>query len=203
MSVITREIIKSAFTYNQFRKVLDELLEQGKTTGNDHSEELVNYTKMNAHRMKRLEKKPEINEELKHSLQNIDHPQIWLCLVEGWCGDVAQNLPTINKMAEATGLVELKLILRDENQEIMDRYLTNGNRAIPKLIALDNDSLEELWTWGPRPADCQQMVLDAKEQGVDKKEFAEKVHHWYAKDNTNSLQKEFLLLVKDGELKEA
>lgn len=191
MSLITREIINSAYTYWQFRSHLDELLVQGKTTGDNHSESLVEYTRMNAHRMKRLEKKPELEEELKQTLDGIDQPQIWLCLVEGWCGDVAQNLPTINKMAEHSENIELKLILRDEYPEIMDRYLTNGARSIPKLIALDRDTLEELWTWGPRPPEAQKLLLELKEQGIEYSKIAEKVHHWYAKDKTRSLQKEF------------
>ncbi len=191
MSLITRDIINSAYTYWQFRSYLDELLEQGKTTGENQSEALVEYTRMNAHRMKRLEKKPELQEELKKALDRIDQPQVWLCLVEGWCGDVAQNLPTINKMAEHSENIELKLILRDEYPEIMDRYLTNGARSIPKLIALDRDTLEELWVWGARPADAQKLLLKLKEEGVEYSEIAEQIHRWYAKDKTRSLQQEF------------
>lgn len=202
MSYITREIINQSYTYNQFRKELDELLKEGKTTGENHSEDLVKYTKMNLHRMKRLEKKPELNEELKKALDQIENPQIWFVLVEGWCGDVAQNLPTINKMAEYTDKIELRLVLRDEHLDIMDQYLTNGTRSIPKLVSLDKEALDELWTWGPRPVECQNKVEEMKQQEMDKKEMAENIHHWYAKDNTESLQKEFARLVQVGELQE-
>ncbi len=203
MSVITEEIINSAFTYQQFREDLNKLLEQGKTTGENHSEALVEYTKMNAHRMDRLDNKPELQEDLKKALDEVDRNQIWIAIVEGWCGDVAQNLPTINKMVEYSDKIELKLILRDEYPEVMDAYLTNGARSIPKIVALDKQTLEELWVWGARPAECQELMLELKQQDIEYSKIAEKIHHWYAKDKTRSLQSEFLQLVETGSLVES
>lgn len=202
MSIITQDIIDSAYTYQQFRKDLNKLLEQDKTTGDDHSEALVEYTRINAHRMDRLDKKPDLQEDLKEALDEIDRDQVWLAIVEGWCGDVAQNLPTINKMAEYSDKIDLQLILRDEYPEVMDQYTTNGARSIPKVVALDKETLEELWVWGARPAECQELMLELKQQELEYSKIAEKIHHWYAKDKTQSLQNEFRQLVESGMLVE-
>ena len=64
-------------------------------------------------------------------------------------------------MAEVNSNINLQLVLRDENLELMDLFLTNGGRSIPKLIALDKD-LNILFTWGPRPQTATNMVLDYK-----------------------------------------
>lgn len=202
MSIITQDIIDSAYTYQQFRKDLNKLLEQDKTTGDDHSEALVEYTRINAHRMDRLDKKSDLQEDLKEALDEIDRDQVWLAIVEGWCGDVAQNLPTINKMAEYSDKIDLQLILRDEYPEVMDQYTTNGARSIPKVVALDKETLEELWVWGARPAESQELMLELKQQGLEYSKIAEKIHHWYAKDKTQSLQNEFRQLVESGMLVE-
>jgi hypothetical protein len=74
----------------------------------------------------------------------------------------------------------------------MDRYLTNGTRSIPKLICLQADTLQEIGTWGPRPAILQQMVMDHKKNPqIPDKEFKESIQAWYAKDKSQHLQQEF------------
>ncbi len=58
-----------------------------------------------------------------------------LAIAEAWCGDVYRELPTIAKIAEATGM-ELRVFLRDENPDIMDEFLSNEgkSRAIPVFV---------------------------------------------------------------------
>jgi len=194
--VITRDHLANALTYNDYVTLTENLLAENKTTGTNHAPDLVEYTRMNLHRMRRGEKSAVLTEDLLSTLQTINRKMIWVVLTEAWCGDAAQNLPGIVKIAEASPLIEVKLLLRDENIDVMDAYLTNGGRSIPKLIALDAETLEELGTWGPRPEPAQQLVLDAKAQKMDFKEMAEKLHGWYGKDRSRTLQQEFIPLLQ-------
>ena len=62
-----------------------------------------------------------------------------LALAEDWCGDVYRELPTVVRIAEATG-AELRVFRRDENSDIMDEYLLNGkSRAIPVFVFYTKD----------------------------------------------------------------
>ncbi|MGK7371613.1 MAG: thioredoxin family protein [Candidatus Halalkalibacterium sp. M3_1C_030] len=194
---ITQELIDEAFTYRQYRELINKLLERGRTTGDKESEEIIEYTRMNVQRMKRLDSQVALNDSLKEKLENLDDEWIWLVVTEGWCGDTAQNIPAINKMAEASPNIELKLILRDENPEIMDQYLTNGSRSIPKLICLDAENLEEIGTWGPRPAMIQEKAMQWKDDpDISKEEWAEKLHKMYADNKTEEQQTEFEQLIE-------
>ena len=195
--VINEEIIEEAYTYGEYRRMIDELLEQDKTTGDNHSEAMVHYTKMNVQRMSRWDKRVELNESLKSLLDNLDQQWTWLVLTEAWCGDAAQNIPAIVKMAEQTDNIDIRFILRDKNLDIMDKYLTNGGRSIPKLVCLDAETQEEIGTWGPRPQLGQQKAMEWKEdENISKEEWATNLHKWYAKDKTEEVQSEFEELIR-------
>lgn len=195
-NVITPAHLAQAMDYSAYVALTEQLLAENKTTGTNHSPDLVEYTRMNLHRMRRGEKTAVLTDEMLDTLKNVNRKMVWLVITEAWCGDAAQNLPGIVKIADASPLIEVKLLLRDEHLDVMDAYLTNGGRSIPKLIALDAETLEELGTWGPRPEPAQQLVLDAKEQKMDFKEMAEKLHGWYGKDRSRTLQQEFIPLIK-------
>jgi hypothetical protein len=193
--VITPAHLEKALNYSEYVALTEQLLAENKTTGTNHADDLVEYTRMNLHRMRRGEKSAVLTDEMLETLQKVERKMVWVVITEAWCGDAAQNLPGIMKMADASPLIDLKLLLRDENLEVMDAYLTNGGRSIPKLIALDAETLEELGTWGPRPEAAQQLVMDAKAQNMDFKEMAEKLHGWYGKDRSRTLQQEFIPLL--------
>jgi hypothetical protein len=196
--VITPEVIDDAMDYDEYRQMIDSLLEQGKTTGTNHSEAMLHYTKMNVQRMKRIDKRAQLTDSLIEQLDELDRPLVWLVITEAWCGDAAQNVPVIAKMATQNDNIDLKLILRDQNLEIMDNYLTNGGRSIPKLVCLDAETLEELGSWGPRPEVAQQMAMEWKnDPEVSKEDWAKNLHKWYARNRTEELQSEFEELISD------
>jgi hypothetical protein len=197
MTPITKEHIKNGFTYDEFRQMGKDLLAENKTTGNNQSESYLYYSNLNDKRMDRLDKTVTLNDELVHALQNIQRPMVWVVLTELWCGDAAQNVPAIAKMAYANkNKVQLSLLLRDENPEIMDAYLTNGGKSIPKLIALDAETHEELFTWGPRPKEAQQILIDYRAAGSPADvDYKKDIQVWYIKNHTQGLQSEFLELI--------
>ncbi|MFT6873380.1 MAG: hypothetical protein ACJAVN_002400 [Roseivirga sp.] len=193
--MINQSFINEAYTYASYRELLDNLLQQGKTTGTNQSESMVNYATLNERRMKKWDKIGKITPELMDKLMSIDQKMTWLVVTEGWCGDAAQNLPFLNKMAELNPNIDLRFVLRDENSPLIDAFLTNGGRSIPKLIALDSE-LRVLGTWGPRPEPVQKAFLENKvSQERTGKEFTEYLHLWYAKDKGITLQGEILAIL--------
>ena len=147
------------------------MAKEGTTTG-PQKPSYVEYTKLSAARMRRWEKtyKPSQN-TLDNIASRTSEKEQWLVFSETWCGDAAHNLPFIAKWAEHAG-VDMRIILRDENTELMDEFLTNGGRSIPKLVRL-NENFEVLGTWGPRPTPLMEEYAKWKSpagirlQGVD------------------------------------
>jgi hypothetical protein len=191
-----KEYLEKSLTYAEYIKLIDDLLLDGKTTGPNQSEAMFNYGKLNRQRMHRLEKTVALSAPLKEKVRRLERRMIWLVITEGWCGDAAQNIPTIEKIAaENPEAIETRYVLRDENLELMDAYLTNGARSIPKLIALDAATLEVLGTWGPRPQAAMELFLEMRARGLEKPLMMENIQRWYLADKEKSIQAEFAALV--------
>lgn len=187
---------KKAMSCAMYRSTVSDLLARGLTTGTHQSPEMLDYARLNDHRMDRVEKRFQMLPSLQEKLNQLTDPLHWLVLSEGWCGDAAQNLPALEKIAEHShGKIHLRVLLRDENTELMDQWLTNGGRSIPKLIQL-NAAFEVTGSWGPRPAEAQAMVEAARAAGEDHHVYAERVHKWYAHNNSADLQKEILNMLQ-------
>ncbi len=196
--LITPTVISGAYTYEDYSKMVADLLEKKTTTNGDDSPEILGYTKMNIQRSSRWDKRGKLTEETVKALEAVQNKMIWLVISEGWCGDAAQSVPFIAKMAEASENIELKIILRDQNLEVMDEFLTNGSRSIPKVVALDAETLEIKGSWGPRPTEAQEMYMSDREKpDFSHEEAAEKLHLWYAKDKGQSIQSEFVQLLNE------
>ncbi|MCH8568859.1 MAG: thioredoxin family protein [Balneolales bacterium] len=185
------EQISEEMNYSTYRVMTDALLAEDKTTGDNHSEAMIGYTKMNVARMKRLDKHLELNPEFSQILKSLRAPQKWLVITEPWCGDASQLVPVFEKAAQASnGAIEHLIILRDLHPEIMDKYLTNGGKSIPKLIAYDSKTGEELFNWGPRPAEAQTLFEEMRAEKLPFEQLSAKLHKWYAIDKAQSVQKE-------------
>jgi hypothetical protein len=189
--------IEKSISFEEYLKLIDELLLQGKTTGAVQSEAMFLYGKLNRQRMKRLLQTIQINETLKQKARNAGQKLIWLILTEGWCGDAAQNIPIIEKIAAESPNIETRYLLRDENLELMDRFLTDGARSIPKLICLEAETLREIGTWGARPQNAQNYFKALKQQGMEKLLLMENMQRWYLADKNQSLQAEFEILLDE------
>ncbi len=197
-----KNYIEKSMTYAEYVKLIDDLLLEGKTTGPNQSEAMFNYGKLNRQRIHRLEKTVKMNESVIEKARNIQRKMIWLIITEGWCGDAAQNIPTIEKIAAENENIETRYVLRDENLELTDAYLTNNARSIPKLIALDAETLKEIGTWGPRPQIAMDYFYEMRNQDLEKPEMMEKLQRWYLTDKEQSIQSEFEKLLNDWSAKE-
>ncbi len=149
---IDKKYLQNAMDYTTYRNLIDTLLVEGKVTGLQQSPDLNEYTKLNVARMKRIDKTIEVLPDLQQLISSINKPQTWIVLTEGWCGDAAQIVPVFYALSKLNDKINFALLLRDDNLELMDQCLTNGkSRSIPKLIAADTETMEELFNWGPRP----------------------------------------------------
>lgn len=170
-------------TYNQYCEVVNHLATENSNTGNEKNEALANYTKLNDRRMKRWNKTVKISEAIKDEISSKTLNQTWLVISESWCGDAANVIPAINKIAELNEGIDLKIVLRDENDALMNEFLTNGGKSIPKLIMIDNTTEMVINSYGPRPTEATKMVNDFKtEHGTLTAEFKEDLQRWYNKD---------------------
>ncbi len=188
--------LEKSMNYAEYTALIAKLLKTGKSTGPEQSESRTEFSKLNLHRMRRIEKTFVLDESLREQLRIIAKPMIWLILTEGWCGDAAQSVPAIERIARETELIETRYVLRDENPELMDRFLTNGARSIPKLIALDAEELTILGTWGPRPRAGQAYFEELKRAGLEKSAINEKMQRWYNDDRHRSIQSDLEELLK-------
>jgi hypothetical protein len=187
--------LEKSLSYETYLRLVEELLAAGKSTGPHQSAEFLHYSKLNIQRTHRVEKTMRVLPEVAVQMGTITRPQTWLVLSEGWCGDASQSLPVMRALANLNPRVRLCLLLRDENLELMDRYLTNGvSRSIPKLIAVEPGAGMELFTWGPRPAALQESFYGMRSEGLPHDVITEELQRWYNKDKTMTVQRELAAL---------
>lgn len=196
MKTIYQNAWNNSLAYNDYLKLIDKKIEENLSTGNEQNEMLADFTKLNRARMKRLDKTQQLLPEVIEAVKKIEEKQLWMVLTESWCGDAAQNIPVLKKIAEENPLIELRLVLRDDNDELMQKYLTNGGRSIPKMVAVSEDMEKELFTWGPRPATAQVEVKRLLDQyGSFTNEVKEGIQLWYNDNKGVSMQKEMMELL--------
>ncbi|MBL7890129.1 MAG: thioredoxin family protein [Bacteroidia bacterium] len=182
--------------YSDYKDLVFKLALDGSTTG-EETIERVESTKINAQRIKRIDKTYVPSEEIEKIIEQISSNHRWILLTESWCGDGAQNLPIIAKLAQLNSNINLEIVLRDQNPELMDMHLTSGTRSIPKLIVLDAQTNDLIFEWGPRPASIYSMVQEYKKEHpvMLHDEFVKQLHLWYAHDKGRSLEKDLVTLI--------
>lgn len=188
--------IQAGLTPQQYHQVLIQQAGANEEGLSEEAAEKLQFTQLNLHRTDRIARTFKVPEELKELVSKIHGRQTWLLLTEPWCGDSAQCLPYISALAEPNSNIDLRLILRDENLDIMDDFLTNGSRSIPRLVVFDEDG-NELIQWGPRPQEAQTVFIEAKESGLEKTGILEKLHLFYGRNRGAALLTEFKTILQN------
>ncbi|KAB5485088.1 thioredoxin family protein [Flagellimonas hadalis] len=195
-SALVVEALSKGKEYQEYREMVHRLAEEGKTTGLDQSEVRINFTQLNDRRMHRWEKTFKLPENAREQLSKLDSKLVFLVLTESWCGDAAASLPIMDKIAKEAKSIDLKIVLRDENLELMDAFLTNGSRSIPKLIVLNKKKGQIVGEWGPRPSVATEMVETfKKEHGKLTDGFKQELQVWYNKDKGQNILGDMLQLL--------
>ena len=190
---------QNGMTYEEYRKVfVDQIENENPESLNKEQKKLYEYKKLNLQRSNRIDKNYQPSEELVKSVESIKDKQLWMVITEPWCGDSAQNLPYIAKIAGLNDSIDFRIVLRDSNPDIMDEYLTNGTRSIPKLVVFDTEG-NEIFTWGPRPKEARELIQQLKSEGIVKPELYEKLHLWYGRNKGHDIENEFLEILTNVE----
>ena len=193
---IAQGLVKG-ISYSEYRKIITTLLAEGKATGKEQREHLLHYSKLNEARMHRLDKTIAITDAVIQKLHTLQKEYIWLVLSEGWCGDAAQIVPVLFKLASVSDKISLKMVFRDENEALMQLFLTNGGKAIPKVLILDAATLELKASWGPRPEGATHLIQSYKAQyGIVDETAKTELQLWYLHDKGESIQKELADLME-------
>lgn len=195
-----QEIIKTAaaraISYEQYRELVANHVLLNTNSGAEVTLDLAAYTVLNNQRMKRLDKTMKLLPENEAFLKAYSKPVYFLIITESWCGDAAQTMPMMNKIAQAAG-IDFKVVLRDENLELMDQFLTNGSRSIAKLILVDKHTNLPLATWGPRPTTATQLVASEKAtKGELSPAFKEELQNWYNTDKGKDVEKDLVVMLQ-------
>jgi hypothetical protein len=196
MKSIIQSALQNSHSYTEYRNIVSKLISEGKSTGHEQSTALLHYSELNEVRMKRLEKTLKLDPEVEKTLQNLKSNQTWLVISEGWCGDAAQILPIIKLMSEASENIDLKLVFRDENDALMNQFLTNGSKSIPKLLLLD-EAFNLINHWGPRPEGAKNLIIEYKaKHGIVDEAAKIALQKWYLDDKGISTMMEIVAILQ-------
>ena len=123
-------------------------------------------------------------------------PGSWhlLVLSEDWCGDAVNTVPVVAKLAERSPNMDLRVLGREMNPDLMDAHLTGSSRSIPVVIALD-ESFEERGWWGPRPTVLQHWV-SGQGQLLEKSARYREARIWYARDQGRTTLEEVMSMLE-------
>ena len=178
-------------TYQQiFQQILSDPNPQGLYEDPDY----LNYTKLNWSRQQRWLKNGILNEGLAIIIENIREEQNWTIITEPWCGDAAHIIPFLHRLSELNPLIKVNYQLRDKEPFLIEHYLTNGSKSIPKFIIADNKN-NDLAVWGPRPAACQALYFQLLKDHVDMEQKKIALQQWYNTDKGVTLQKELAVIL--------
>ncbi len=183
-----KESLSNSWSYKDYREKVHQLAIDGATTGENQSDALIDYTQLNDKRMNRWDKTLKTPIVIQEKIAKLDKKLTFLVLTESWCGDASPSLPVMNKIAELNPNIELRIVLRDENLDLMNQFLTNNSMSIPKLIVIDSDTEKVIADWGPRPSTATKMVEDYKAMhGKLTPEFKQDLQVWYNKDKGQNI----------------
>lgn len=160
------------------------------------NEDYLNYTKLNWSRMNRWLKKFEPSEEMKLCIDRIKDSQHWIVITEPWCGDAAHSVAQLYNIVKNSSYIDLDIQLRDSEPFLIDDYLTNGGKSIPKLI-IRNDVGHDKVIWGPRPFELQLLFENMKNEERSFEEIKEALQRWYNEDQGKAIQKELIELLAE------
>ena len=193
---ILQDGLDNSMSYAEYRDLVLTKVENNSNTGHEVNEALANYTMLNNKRMKRWDKTIKIGEGVADAIKHKTFNQTWIIITESWCGDAAHVMPVINKIAELNDGINFRVVLRDDNEALMDQFLTNGSRSIAKLIILDTITKDVIATYGPRPSTATLLVNDYKAKyGKLTPEFKEDFQQWYNKDKGHTVIADLVALI--------
>lgn len=196
MKNISLDQLEQPLSYEAFVEEMQDIVDHGSSHKIGYTENLIGFTQLNLVRKQRWNKKLDLA-KWEDQWKAIEGKFTLLVISEGWCGDAAHIVPVMAKLSSYGASVNMLLIHRDQNLEIMDAFLTNGGRAIPKAVLLDANG-EVLGSWGPRPQILQASFLEERAKGeMTGDEIKIYLQKWYNRDKGQTTASELTHWMKD------
>lgn len=177
--------------FQQYQNLFQEILSNPNPAAPYNNVDYLDYTKLNWARQQRWLKTGKLDAGLSKVVADLKEPQQWIIITEPWCGDASHTVPFIHMLAQMNPLISASFQLRDAEPFLIEQYLTNGSKAIPKLIIRD-EAGNDLVNWGPRPVACQVIYQSLTAEKADFNTVKTELQKWYNQDKGESFQRELL-----------
>ncbi|MES2554554.1 MAG: thioredoxin family protein [Bacteroidota bacterium] len=181
-------------TFQAYLTYFEDILTQEKPSHPYDNPDYINYVQLNWSRMNRWLKHGELTTEIQQTVGKITVQQHWLIITEPWCGDASHIIPFLQKIADLNPLITVDYELRDQEPFRINNYLTNGGKAIPKLI-IRNQTGDDLAIWGARPAECQALYRKLSDERADRETLKVTLQKWYNDNKGKAIQEEILQIL--------
>ena len=181
--------------FQQYLDYFQEILSNPNAPAPYNNIDYLDYAKLNWARQQRWLKTGVVDPVLADVISKIDVPQQWIIITEPWCGDASHTVPFIYKLSTLNPLVDASYQLRDAEPFLIEQYLTNGGKSIPKLIIRD-EAGKDLIVWGPRHAACQLIYAELTAAKADFGTVKTVLQKWYNADKGKSFQQELLEAIR-------
>ncbi|MCO6564243.1 MAG: thioredoxin family protein [Apibacter sp.] len=184
-------------SYAEYKDIIEIQAKEGILSENADIKKLAEYTRLNLSRINRNDKSIVLEESIISSLKKISHRIHILVISEGWCGDAAQIVPVINKISEVSEKLEMRIFFRDQDELLINHYLTNGGKAIPIVIFIDAETSKEITHWGPRPKPCAPFLKKYKTdpENYTHDDFAKDIQGFYNRDKGRTISQELVEMI--------
>lgn len=156
--------------------------------------ELLARPKDNGELWEAIYKRAALTDEARERASKLEGHWHMLVLNEDWCGDSVNILPYISRLEECCDNIDMRILSRDLNHDLMDAHLTGSSRSIPIAIVYDLDFVERGW-WGPRPRPLQDWVL-SEGLALPKPDRYRHIRTWYARDRGQTVVSELLSIME-------
>ncbi|MEI6312144.1 MAG: thioredoxin family protein [Bacteroidota bacterium] len=186
--------MKGLFAYEEYIDLVEKLIQKEDNALADYTHIPIEYLYNHAKQFRKTLNSVQLNKKVYNFLSEFNKHLKWTIITEPWCGDDSFNTPYLIMMANSAEQIHLQIALRDQHEELMNRHLTNGSKTIPILVCTDEND-KPLFTWGPRPAACQQMV-NTLPHDISIANKIDKIFDWYNIDKGEQVQLEIFELLK-------
>ena len=160
-------------------------------------DELLARPKINSDMWNAIYKRAALDADSMARARALHKPFNLLVLNEDWCGDSVNILPYVARLAESSSCIEMRIIGRDANRDLMEAHLTGHSRSIPVVIVYD-ENFRELGWWGPRPGPLQQWML-TDGLALPKPDRYPLIRAWYARDKGRTIVSEILSIIETAD----
>lgn len=160
-------------------------------------EEFLDVATTHAELWRAMAARAQVPDTVVRDIESIGGRWHLLVLVEDWCGDAINTLPVLAALANCAANIDLRILPRETNPDLMDTHLTGVSRSIPVVMLLDANYVERAW-WGPRPSPLQGWVIQA-DRALTKEDRYREMRRWYARDRGTTTLAELVAVLRGAD----